>query len=284
MARSQSYRTQGAYGVLRLKSKEARAAIIQKLATDFNLTPIIAEAFYQQFSLYFEEHANVSLSTGEIAYEAVAAEEPAGKHIRLTRKVTVRLKLIDLNSDLDALANYGLAGLRRHRLARLTRQAYDQGALLSYEDLAMLLTTSPATVRRDVQHLRRQGQFIMTRGTKHDMGPGLSHKTIILDLYFKGFTFTDIELKTNHSESSVKRYLADFLQVATLHRQNFSPNQIRLIARKSDRLVREYIQLYQTYQQQDNERLQELLTPAQVGEAAGKKSAAQPRTGGDQHE
>ena len=270
---------QGHYGILRLKSKDARAAIVQKLATDFNLTPIIAEAFYQQFSLYFQEHANVSLSTGEIAYEAVAAEEPAGKHIRLTRKVTVRLKLIDFNTDLEALVNYGLAGLRRHRLARLSRQAYDQGALLSYEDIAMLLTTSPATVKRDVQHLRRQGQFIMTRGTKHDMGPGLSHKTTILDLYFKGYTFSEIEKKTNHSETSVKRYLADFLQVATLWRQDFSQNQIRLIAKKSDRLVREYIQLYQTYQKLDNERLSELFTPEEPGTAAKKKSTPQSRKG-----
>lgn len=274
-------RSQKHYGILRLKSKDARAAIVQKLAADFNLTPIIAEAFYKQFSLYFEEHANVSLSTGEIAYEAVAAEEPASKHIRLARKVTVRLKLIDFNTDLEALASYGLAGLRRHRLARLTRQCYDHGALLSYEDLAMLLTTSPATVKRDVQHLRRQGQFIMTRGTKHDMGPGLSHKTIILDLYFKGYTFTEIELKTNHSESSIKRYLVDFLQIATLHRQHFSHNQIRLIAKRSDRLVREYIELYQTYQKQDNERLNELFIPATPGENAKKKSPAQPRKGGE---
>ena len=148
---------QSNYGLLRLKSKEARAAIVQKLGTDFNLTPIIAEAFYRQVAQYFQEHANVVLSSGEIAYEAVAADEPAGKHIRLTRKVTTRLKLLDFNADLDVLANYGLAGLRRHRLARLTRQTYDQGALLSYEDLAMLLTTSPSTVRRDVYYLRRQG-------------------------------------------------------------------------------------------------------------------------------
>lgn len=269
------------YGILRLKSKDARNAIIQKLAGDFNLTPIIAEAYFQQFSLYFEEHANVSLSTGEIAYEAVAAGEPAGKHIRLTRKVTVRLKLIDFSSDLEALANYGLAGLRRHRLARITRESYDQNALLSYEDLAMILTTSPSTVRRDVQHLRRQGQFIMTRGTKHDMGPGLSHKTIILDLYFNGYTFSEIELKTNHSETSVKRYLADFIQIATLYQQRFSHNQIRLIAKKSDRIVREYIQLYQTYQKQDNQRLTELLTPQNAG--AEKKSPPRSRKGGENH-
>jgi len=272
------------YGIKRLESKNARSAIVQKLASDFNLTPIIAEAFYQQIVLYFEEHANVSLSSGEIAYEAVAAEEPAGKHIRLTKKVTVRLRLYDFNSDLEVLANYGLAGLRRHRLARITRQAYDQGALLSYEDIAMILTTSPATVKRDVYHLRHQGMFIMTRGTKHDMGPGLSHKTVIIDLYFKNYTFSEIELKTNHSETSVKRYLADFIQVASLYRQNFSPNQIRLITKKSARIVREYIQLYQTYEQQNNDRLIELLTPAEPGDRAEKKSTSQLLQKGESHE
>jgi hypothetical protein len=284
MSKNQDFKRQGAYGVLRLRSKDARAAIVHKLASDFNFTPIIAEAFYQQFSLYFEEHANVKLSTGEIAYEAVAAEEPAGKHIRLTRRITVRLKLIDFSSDLEALANYGLAGLRRHRLARLSRQAYDQGGLLSFEDLAMFLTTSPSTVRRDVQYLRRQGQFIMTRGTKHDMGPGLSHKTIIIDLYFKGYTFSEIERKTNHSETSVKRYLADFIQIATLYKQNFSPQQIRLIAKKSDRLVREYIDLYQSYDKQNNQRLSELLSPTMPGAEAKKKSATQSVRGGKSHE
>jgi hypothetical protein len=272
------------YGLTRLKSKDARSAIIQKLAADFNLTPIIAEAFFQQFCQYFEQHANVSLSSGEVSYEAVAADEPPSKHIRLARKVTVRLKLIDFASDLEALASFGLAGLRRHRLARLTRMTYDQGALLSYEDLAMLLTTSPATVKRDIYFLRRQGMFIITRGMKHDMGPGLSHKAIIIDLYFKGYTFSEIEQKTNHSESSIKRYLADFMQIATLYRQGFSLHQIRLIAQKSERLVREYLQLYDSYHKQDNQRLNELLTPQETGTEAKKKSAPATGTGGNDHE
>lgn len=272
------------YGLKRLESKTAKNAIIQKLSQDFNLTPIIAEAYYQQFDQYYQEHSNISLSGGEIAYEAVAAEEPAGKHIRLTRKITVRLKLIDLNTDLEALANYGLAGLRRHRIARITRQAYDKGALLSFEDLAMILTTSPATVKRDIYHLRHNGMFIMTRGMKHDMGPGLSHKTIIIDLYLKGYTFSEIEQKTNHSETSVKRYLADFIQIALLYKQKFSHNQIRLIAKRSDRLVREYIQLYETYREQNNTRLDELLTPSQPGEDAKKKSVSQHLSGDQQHE
>ncbi len=100
-----------------MQSKDARSAIVQKLSNDFNLTPIIAESFYQQFSQYFQENTNVKLSSGEIAYEAVHASEPAAKHIQRTR-----IKLIDLNIEIDALANYEIAGLRRHRLARITGQ------------------------------------------------------------------------------------------------------------------------------------------------------------------
>jgi hypothetical protein len=260
------------YGLKRLESKNAKNAIIQKLAHDFNLTPIIAEAFYKQVSIYFQEHSNITLSSGEVSYEAVCSTEPAGKHIKLARKVTIRLRLMDINSDFEALANYGLAGLRRHRIERLTRQTYDQGALLSYEDIALLLTTSPATVKRDIFFLRKDGKFIVTRGAKLDMGPGLSHKSIILDLYFKGYSFTEIELKTNHSETSVKRYLADFTQIATLYKQNFSHNQIRLIAQKSDRIVREYIQLYDIYYKLDNKRLIDIISPEPVAPSSKKKS------------
>jgi len=148
----------------------------------------------------------------------------------------------------------------------------------------MILSTSPSTVKRDARALRQQGKFIMTRGLKQDMGPGLSHKTIICDLYFKGYTFSEIELQTNHSETSVKRYLADFIQIASLLTQNFSVQQTRLIAHKSERLVREYQQLYATYQQQNNQRLHDLLTPTTPNQEAKKKSGVPARQGGLCHE
>ena len=251
-----------AYGINRLESKNARAAIIQKISADFNLMPLIAEAYYNQISDYFAQHADVRLTSGQICYEAVAAEEPAGKHIALAKKVSCRLTLNDVQEDLQVLADYGLAGLRRHRILRLTQEAYDQDALLSYEDLAVLLTTSPATVKRDIRALKQEGYFVMTRGAKHDMGPGLSHKTQILELYFKAYTFTEIQQKTNHSERAVYRYLRDFTQVATLHHQGFPNAQIRLISHFSDRLIREYLSLYQEYQHTD--RMTELLHPEPV--------------------
>ena len=65
-----STQTQQAYGIQRLSSKTAKAAIIQKIATDFNLMPIIAEAYYKQISSYFEQHADVKLTSGQICYES----------------------------------------------------------------------------------------------------------------------------------------------------------------------------------------------------------------------
>ena len=221
--------------------------------------PLIAEAYYQQISDYFAQHADVRLTSGQICCEAIAAEEPAGKHIALAKKVSCRLKLNDIETDLEVLANYGVAGLRRHRILRLTQEAYDQDALLSYEDLAVLLTSSPATMKRDIRALKYDGYFVMTRGAKHDMGPGLSHKMQILELYFKMYTFTEIEQKTNHSERAVYRYLRDFTQVATLHHQEFPKAQIRLITHLSDRLIREYLSLYEQYQ--DTDRMTQLLHP-----------------------
>ena len=255
------------YGIKRIESKNARNAIIQKISEDFNLMPLMAEAYYKQICTYFEQHTGVQLTSGQICYEAVAAEEPAGKHIALAKKVSCRLKLNDVETDLEVLADYGLAGLRRHRILRLTQEAYDQDALLSYEDLAILLTTSPASVKRDIYALRHDGYFVMTRGAKLDMGPGTSHKTQILDLYFKMYTFTEIEQKTNHSERSVYRYLRDFTQVATLHHQGFPNVQIRLITHHSDRLIREYLSLYKEYQ--DTDRMTQLLHPETADEKRG---------------
>lgn len=253
------------YGSIRLKSKNVRNAIVQKISQDFNLTPIIAEAYFRQISAYFNEHLDIKLSSGQIAYEAVAADEPPSKHIALARKVTTRLTLNDFNSDLQVLADRGLAGLRRHRILRLTREAYDQSAVLSYEDLAVLLTSSPATVKRDIRALRQAGFFVVTRGWKHDMGPGISHKTQIIDLYLKGYQFTEIEQKVNHSETAVLKYLRHFTQIIQLHTQNFSPPQIRTVTGFSDKLIGEYIELYKQYQHLDNQRLKLLLDPQPGG-------------------
>ena len=128
-------------------------------------------------------------------------------------------------------------------------------------------------MRRDARELRKAGKVVMTRGWRHDMGPGTSHKAQVIELYLKGYQFTEIELKTNHSETSVRRYLKDFVQVLALRHQGFSIAQIRQVTGFSERLVGEYLELYEHYHREGNERLCLLAEPASEKKGAPREVA-----------
>jgi len=65
----------------RLKSKSVKNSIINNIARDFNLTPILAEAYFNQIKDYFTEHVQLNLTSGQVHYLAVDDREPAGKPI-----------------------------------------------------------------------------------------------------------------------------------------------------------------------------------------------------------
>lgn len=243
----------------RLKSKTVKNSIINNIARDFNLAPIFAEAYFNQIITYFTEHVQLELSSGQVHYLAIDDREPAGKPIDLCRKKSVRLTLHNPDEDLKVYKDGGLSGLRHHRLLRITKESIEQGALLSYEDIAFILTTSIITIKRDIAYLRRSGKTIPSRGWRHDMGRGTTHKTQILDLYLSGYQFSEIEQRTHHSEAAVKRYIQDFSKIILLHLKDFSVDQIRISTSFSNRLIGEYIKLYNKYKHEDNSRLKAIF-------------------------
>lgn len=232
------------YGTARLGAKDAESAIIARICSDFNMTPVLARAYYEQISRYFAEYDRVPAEPGELCYLAVATEEPPGKPVSACAKVAVRLELAR-PSDQVVLGNEGLAAMRRSRIARLTRQAHVQGGLLSVEDLAYLTCSSTATVKRDLAALRETDEAAPTRGQIKDIGRGLSHKAQVIQLYLWGYQFTDIESRTHHSETAIRRYLADFRQIAALYARGASVAEIRAATDRSASLIAEYIGIYE---------------------------------------
>ena len=228
----------------RLQTKSVKQSIITSLAKDFNLTPILAEAYFSQISNYFLQHAEVELTVGQIHYLAIDENEPAGKPLALCKKVSVKLSLHMPEEDIPVYKKSGLRGLRHHKIIRLTNQTIDQGGVLSYEDIAFILTCSVVTIKRDMSQMRRAGIILPSRGWRHEMGRGQTHKTQILDLYLSGYQFTDIERRTKHSETAIKRYIQDFARVVLLHTKGFSLDQIRVSTNFSHRLIGEYLKLF----------------------------------------
>jgi hypothetical protein len=92
------------------------------------------------------------------------------------------------------------------------------------------------------------GNTVHTRGYHHDIGRGVSHKTCIIDLYLKGYTYSDIMRKTRHSGHSVKRYVLGFGRLLLLKsREIDNVSELSRLLNQSERLTEEYLELFEKY-------------------------------------
>jgi len=81
-----------------------------------------------------------------------------------------------------------------------------------------------------------------------------------VELYLKGYTPTEIQRSTRHSLQSIERYIKDFSRVSILTQKDESIDNIRLIVGISERLIKEYQELFMKYKSGDHkQRLEELI-------------------------
>ena len=227
----------------RLQAKSPEEAIIEQIGRDFNLAPFMARTQFEQMRRYFEEYLDLERDIGQLTFLAVSADTPPGQPITACKRVAITLTL-DHPDDVEAL-RAGIAALRQSKIQRLTREAQDQGALLTQEDLARLLCCSRSTVKRDVARLRKEGVDVPTRGQIKDIGKGVSHKGRIVEDWLAGYTFSQIKQRQRHSIRSIDRYCSDFQRVIRLHAHGLSVGEIRISTGLSERLIGEYLALYE---------------------------------------
>lgn len=246
----------------RLEAKSVEAAIIDQISRDFNLAPFMARTYFNQMQAYFERYLGLKRDIGQMTFLAVSADSPPGQPVMACPRVAITLTL-DSPDDLVALSQ-GMARLRRSKIQRLTREAQEQGALLTQEDLARLLCTSRSSIKRDIAQLRRVGIDVPTRGQVKDIGRGVSHKSQIVGDWLAGYTFSQIKSRRWHALSSIERYCRDFQRVVRLHHHGLSVAEMRRSTGLSERLISEYLALAEAAGS-DNDQLHQLLaTPTEA--------------------
>lgn len=246
----------------RLQAKSPEAAIIEQISRDFNLAPFMAQMQFEQMRRYFEAYLGLKREVGQMIYIATSASVPAGRKIEASERIPISLT-VDSPDDLEAM-RHGLSTLRRDKIQRLTQEAEEQGALLTQEDLARLLCTSRSTIKRDIAILRVESRHVPTRGQMKDIGKGVSHKACIVGDWLAGYTFTQIKDRRRHSIAAIERYCKDFQRVLRLHGRGLSMNDMRISTGLSERLIGEYVQLYEQAGP-ENERIQQMLRTPDPG-------------------
>ena len=238
--------------------------LYNELLQEYGFPRAICRGLTELFFSYFNLYLGADRADGQLIYRVIPADVPPGVPIEEVKTHPVRLTIV-CTEDLR-YASLDIQELIKQRIVRITNETFDQGGLLTQADLSILLGESPRTIGRRIQELQNEGICVPTRGSRMDIGPGISHKTKIVEMYLDGYDFIDIKRRTRHSSESITRYLRDFTRVMVLCERGHSPREIRIITSHSDRLVCEYLDLYQRMNTLEHEEmLDQLRAMYQVG-------------------
>jgi len=218
------------------------------------------------------------LRLGQTRQVIAAAGALHGRPLSQTEMVDVIWTLDAGKEDLEVLRKHGHMSLRRVRLLRMIEEALDQGGEPTQEDLARVLGVGVRTIRSDIAALKAKGVNVATRGKLRGAGRGQTHKVLIVELYLKRHTYSEIMRQSCHSVYAVKRYIQTFSRVVMLSRKGLRAGEISHAVGISERLAQDYLDLYQrynipTYQDRLDEMVQMISGGTQNSSVEPKKGA-----------
>jgi Protein of unknown function (DUF1670) len=236
----------------RLDAKTLDSMFRRRIEEGANCSPFVSQAILTTVKEIFAigpQDADHQLGLGRIKLLVVAASEPAGKSLEQCQKVNVELTLDAGQEDYQVRLKYGVEGLRRSRILRVTAEAREQGGLLSYEDLAFrLFNCGIRTIVRDVQALRRRQIEVPSRGQQRNIGPAQTHRVVAVRLYLEGLEANEIARRLYHTLGSIENYVTTFARVVLLANKGYADDEIAFVIRRSSPLVAAYRQLHAEFQ------------------------------------
>ncbi len=236
----------------RLSFKTLDQQFKQEAIDGLNCSPLEAGALIDIVKeVYFpllEEKRIENIRPGQIVVQAIDLCEPAGKPIKECRFKSVILTIDNGQNDLEIRQEKGIPALRIERIKRVTGEAFEQGTLLTAEDLAYkIFSAGYRTIIRDISILRENGECVPLRSTQKDIGRTTTHKEQTVKLWLEGHEPAYISRATNHSIDAVSRYLQLFKRVIALTLEGKDKISIAFLLSISKSLVTVYQELFEKY-------------------------------------
>jgi hypothetical protein len=183
------------------------------------------------------------LRPGQCVWNAVSiTTRPDSPKCRL---VPVILTLVD-SSDVEQLARgTHMSVIARQSIARICREAFEQGALLSMRDIGLLVWRSNGTISTIREKWEADQKISLPHvGTIQDFGTCISHKTsIIRKVVYEGKDPRKAADETKHSQRAVDRYLKDFHRVRICYEHNPDIEFVTRTTGLSKHLVNQYFSI-----------------------------------------
>ncbi len=231
----------------RLRQKQLSQQFLHEVISGLNCSRFEAQAIldtvYRVFGSYYETSGN--LQPGQMYFEVVSQKAPPNRPLKECPLVPVILTLDAGEEDLAVKERSGVTALRRHRLERVCHEAFQQGGLLTVEDIAhRLLNCGERTICRDLVALRSRNIILPLRSQIKDMGRSLTHRVVIVQHWLGGKDYSKIARATCHSVSAVQQYVEKFQRTVALFTEGYDLHSIGFLVRLTPQLVKEYLTIY----------------------------------------
>jgi hypothetical protein len=103
-------------------------------------------------------------------------------------------------------------------------------------------------INQELSHYQKQQQVISPcPDTALNIGRMLTHKNFVIRLCLQGLSVLEIARPIYQSPRSVDAYLKEFDSVLVLHLYDISPSLMATVLRRGESLIREYLELIETY-------------------------------------
>ncbi|MCD6500958.1 DUF1670 domain-containing protein [bacterium] len=243
----------------RLQQKTLENMLKQELIMNFGYDHklAIADALIERFMKIIREYApeQQRVEAYQIRWLGIDKDDypGMGKTIAQTKLKPVTLTFIT-HEEIEKLAN-GIKPreLLPERIAQVYQEAYQQGALLSNTDVAVLFNISLTTAHKMKRQWEIQNQKVLpNRGSIHDLGLTYTHKKQVIQLYLQGHFTQEIARKLDHDPKCVDTYIRDFERIKPLLEKNMPTEKIAFFTGMGVRLVKEYKKLWKDLSKNNN--------------------------------
>lgn len=133
----------------------------------------------------------------------------------------------------------------KQAIARIIREAYQQGGILSMRDIALLTLRTDSYVSLLRKSYEKEHETILPHtGVLHDMGSCMSHKSVIVrKVILEKKDPADVARETAHSQKAVDHYLNDYHRVKSVYDYHQDVQYIHLVTGIAKHVVKEYVEI-----------------------------------------
>lgn len=228
-----------------------KPAILNFFAREFAgyFGPIVRENIADALIDIFERNVPQTnrIKHGQILWNALDKTTRADSPNR--RYTPVILTLVTYQDINLFEKNKPIKEIRKQVIARIIREAYEQGGILSTRDISLILSIDASYLSNQRIEYEEENKTVLPHvGVLHDMGSTITHKKQIVFKHVVEKKSTNIVAReTNHSQKAVDHYISDYHRVKALVDDNKDIEFIHIATKIAKPVILQYQDIINKY-------------------------------------